>query len=90
MNSTSPILVYAILYDMDCELEEVCNKKNCIYSRYVDDISISSFYKKDILSNQLITIDHQNSFDNHSKKKNLIFYFKKTPLLFHLSIPKTT
>ncbi|WP_108805038.1 VCBS repeat-containing protein [Aquimarina sp. Aq107] len=52
-------------------------------SEKVDSLKITwpngaTSYKKDILSNQLITIDHQNSFDNPSKKETDLLFQKDT------------
>jgi len=39
---TSPIISNFICYEMDIKFEELAQKYNCRYTRYVDDISISS------------------------------------------------
>lgn len=40
--STSPILANIVFEEVDDELNKICKKKNAIYTRYADDISISS------------------------------------------------
>ena len=39
---TSPALTNAMMYDFDCAASEWCNSKDLIFSRYADDIFISS------------------------------------------------
>lgn len=46
---TSPLISNAIFYDADVEISELCAKQNCIYSRYADDIYLSS-KEKDVLA----------------------------------------
>lgn len=65
---TSPIISNIICYQMDKELEHLSKKNRCIYSRYADDITISTnsdkfplqiAYKQSneiVLSNRLIEI----------------------------------
>ncbi|MFA7286737.1 MAG: reverse transcriptase family protein [Patescibacteria group bacterium] len=40
--STSPVLANIVSRQMDNELEKLCNAHNAIYTRYADDLSISS------------------------------------------------
>ena len=39
---SSPAISNSVMYEFDISLSELCNKKNYIYSRYADDIYISS------------------------------------------------
>ncbi|WP_159458286.1 reverse transcriptase domain-containing protein [Listeria sp. ILCC792] len=39
---TSPILSNMLCFEVDRELQKLCSSKQCTYSRYVDDITISS------------------------------------------------
>ena len=39
---TSPMLANMIVKGMDIEITELCNKLDCVYTRYSDDITISS------------------------------------------------
>jgi len=39
---SSPCISNAIMYPFDCELDAHCKQKNAVYSRYADDIAIST------------------------------------------------
>ena len=39
---TSPVLTNSMMYDFDCATNEWCQSRNLVYSRYADDIFISS------------------------------------------------
>lgn len=39
---TSPLLSNLIMYELDCKIYEVCNQSDVSYTRYADDITLSS------------------------------------------------
>ena len=45
---TSPHIANIVMYKFDHEISEICSKLDCIYSRYADDISISSSNERSI------------------------------------------
>lgn len=40
--TTSPVIANMVCTKLDLELDKICRKNKCVYSRYADDISISS------------------------------------------------
>lgn len=46
---TSPTLSNSYLYDFDKQMSEIANRKGVNYTRYADDISLSSDIKKDVM-----------------------------------------
>ncbi len=47
---TSPSISNAILYEFDQDISQISRKKNLVYTRYADDITISGNSREDILS----------------------------------------
>ena len=83
---TSPVLANLICTKLDSEIARLCRQNKCTYSRYADDITISSQMKnfplahldKDgagpssaILSPELISIIKANGFEINVKKTRL-------------------
>jgi RNA-directed DNA polymerase len=83
---TSPILSNLICVKLDSEIQNLCRKSKCVYSRYADDITISTqtrlfpFATKDLASDgtrtvviaaQLRSIIEQNGFKINDSKTRL-------------------
>ncbi|WP_274013623.1 reverse transcriptase domain-containing protein [Vibrio parahaemolyticus] len=73
--STSPVISNSIMYEFDNEFYDYCNENNLTYSRYADDIIISS--SQEINSNKIEVI--QSYLDKHSIAKLRINH-KKTKI----------
>lgn len=85
---TSPILSNIICYNLDKKLRELCIKNNAMYTRYVDDITISckknifpkslaylNSDKKCILSKNILNIlEEENFFINPDKTRIQAYY----------------
>lgn len=70
---TSPIISNMICYDMDKYIYKLCLNHNCNYTRYADDITISSNEKYlnnnlEEFKNKLYKIINKSGFENNSKK----------------------
>lgn len=75
---SSPLISNMVTQNFDIEMNRFAKVNNCQYSRYADDITISSKlnrlpleifdYKKNILSNKIVDIFLKNNFRVNSKK----------------------
>ena len=67
---SSPMISNVIMYDFDNEMEQYCESKKLTYTRYADDIYVSSseFIDKDVL----------NYFKTHLKRMNFFINMNKT------------
>ncbi|MDA9470913.1 reverse transcriptase domain-containing protein [Enterococcus sp. 5H] len=80
---TSPVLSNIICRNLDVSFRNVCRRYNCIYTRYVDDITIST--KKSIIPEQ-IGIQKEEYFELDAdlvsiiEKEGFILNHKKTRL----------
>lgn len=73
---TSPILSNLCFKHVDEEIDKICTHYNCIYSRYSDDISISSNYIDRNISiniiNEVEKVLNINGFRSNKKKKMIL------------------
>ncbi len=85
---TSPILSDIFMKDVDNKLRDVAKKYDCVYTRYADDILISSknqisrdiyeeidsFVKETMAQNRLITNEKKNQFINFDGSHSFLRY----------------
>ena len=70
--STSPIISNLVCYDLDKDLYNFANENNYIYSRYSDDITLSTCKNKNIIKKEEITqILEKHGFKLNEKKFRL-------------------
>lgn len=74
---SSPWITNAMMYEFDVEFDSYCKKKNLIYTRYADDIFVSSY-----LPNALIGLDKKiNQITANYKYLSLTLKKEKTAFL---------
>ncbi|GIO28271.1 hypothetical protein J43TS3_28820 [Ornithinibacillus bavariensis] len=81
--STSPIISNIISYKMDRELSKLAAKNNCIYTRYADDITLSTkseFLQKRIALIKDNSVSLSKEINNIIKKNGFLINDSKTRL----------
>ncbi|EDP68068.1 hypothetical protein CAT7_00875 [Carnobacterium sp. AT7] len=81
---TSPILTNILTYNFDKQMSQLCRKNNYIYTRYVDDITISTdkyeFQKRFVYYNENNDVQIGNAINKILEKTNFEINTKKTRL----------
>ncbi|WP_459127685.1 reverse transcriptase domain-containing protein [Latilactobacillus curvatus] len=79
--ATSPVLSNIILYQLDRKLKKLCLDNGCFYSRYVDDITISSYrnefpkyiYTNDGISEEIVKIVESEKLEINDEKTRMSY-----------------
>lgn len=75
---TSPYLSNIVFKPIDRKIQSLCSEHNCVYTRYADDITLSSkdkdngFDTLQIIKNSVVSIIQKNGFKVNSKKTRTV------------------
>ena len=74
---TSPTIANLILYNLDVNIQKLCEIKRLTYTRYFDDITISGDRPLDATCDKVIAIARREGFKIHKEDERK---FRKTPM----------
>lgn len=83
---SSPIITNVMMYDFDEKVSAFCRDKNLVYTRYADDIFISSYKPKELQNLERIIVKSQREVPHLKLRMNN----KKTRYLSRKSLRKIT